>query len=540
MSARRLVPLAAALGALLVSPQALAATPVAPANGATTDATPSFSVALGDGDGGVEVQVATSPKLGSFGLETGRIGICYATGSASTVACSLGGELRPGTYYWAALYEHRGTCSKPVCYPQTKVTPVVRFAVRGASSPPAPAPAPTPTPTPTPAPAPSPSPPASGPSSPTGSLPRPPDGGTFGYPTAEAPPYETPYAVVHYVTTGLDAPPLNDDDHDGVPDYVEQVGAAADTALAYYAAHGFRPPLTDSGGPDGKPDIYIEHFDNPDLYGVTIAPAKAAGGSFVVVSSHLDQSLGLSRGSLAATVAHELFHVIQFAYLPDGSVPRWVAEGSATAMELLVYPKIADEVDTEYLDLWLAQPWRPLFDQRFYCDHCYGGAWWWDFLMQGDPKLLPQYLDALARRRASGRRIGDGTATLDETFRQRDDGSLASVFASFAVGLYEAGLQPSATYELRAGETRTVSLNGLAMHYVPIAVPRHARTLTVRVTPRSGPAPRAELVLGGPKGRVAPLGRAVLRTPAEHEHVMLVVSSSGTARARYRVSVTAR
>ena len=94
----------------------------------------------------------------------------------------------------------------------------------------------------------------------------------------------------------------------------------------------------------------------------------------MIISSHLDHSPGLARGSLAGTVAHELFHVVQDAYTPAGQMPDWVAEGTAEAMSLLVEPKIHDLVSTDYLDEWLAQPWRPLFDERFYCDHCYGGA----------------------------------------------------------------------------------------------------------------------------------------------------------------------
>ena len=32
--------------------------------------------------------------------------------------------------------------------------------------------------------------------------------------------YESRRVAVHYVTAGIDAPPLNDDDSDGIPDYV--------------------------------------------------------------------------------------------------------------------------------------------------------------------------------------------------------------------------------------------------------------------------------------------------------------------------------
>ena len=51
--------------------------------------------------------------------------------------------------------------------------------------------------------------------------------------------YASRRAVVHYVVLGIDAPPLNDDDRDDVPDYVERVGAAADTAIEYFGRRGF-------------------------------------------------------------------------------------------------------------------------------------------------------------------------------------------------------------------------------------------------------------------------------------------------------------
>ena len=301
--------------------------------------------------------------------------------------------------------------------------------------------------------------------------------------------------VVHYVTTGLDAPPLNDDNANGVPDYVEEAGAAADTAFAYYAARGFRAPLADGAGPNTLPDIYIKHFHNPDLFGLTYAPFRAQGGSFVIISSHLDQSPGLARGSLAGTVAHELFHVVQYAYVPRGQMPAWVAEGSAEAMSLLVEPKIEDLVSIDYMDQWLAQPWRPLFDERFYCDHCYGGALWWATLAQGEPTLLPQYFAALGRQAKAKKKPGFGLDLLSTLLRKHGAGSLDSVFFRFAVGLYRAGLRPVPTYTLTARRSATIHverIDPLSMHFIPIAVPR--------ILPEP-PARDRELLEALPRGR---------------------------------------
>ena len=130
--------------------------------------------------------------------------------------------------------------------------------------------------------------------------------------------------VVHYVVLGIDAPPLNDDDADKVPDYVENVGAAADRALAYYERRGFLAPLADEGGPDSRPDIYVSRF-SPGTLGVAFPAAAAADGAFAVVGNNLDPSAGRSFASVYATVAHELFHLVQFSYF-GAAEPRCIRE----------------------------------------------------------------------------------------------------------------------------------------------------------------------------------------------------------------------
>src|SRR5262249_1296737 len=158
--------------------------------------------------------------------------------------------------------------------------------------------------------------------------------------------YASKRAVVHYVAAGIDAPPLNDDDADGVPDYVERVGDAADTAIAYYERRGFLPVRQDEGGPDSRPDVYVSRF-TPGCFGVAFPAADAEGGAFAVVSNALDPSPARSLGSLYGTVAHELFHLVQYSYFGTNMepfMPAWAVEGSAAAMEGRVYPVLDDIV----------------------------------------------------------------------------------------------------------------------------------------------------------------------------------------------------
>jgi hypothetical protein len=196
--------------------------------------------------------------------------------------------------------------------------------------------------------------------------------------------------VVHYVTSGVNAPPLNDDDGDGVPDYVQRVGEAADTAIAYYRRRGFRLIVPDEGGPDGRPDIYVSRFA-AGVFGVSFPGPRADGGAFVVVSNMLDPSPERSIGSLYGTVAHELFHLTQFSYFADNDpvMPSWVLEGSAAAMENRVYPELDDIAAEIQLRKWFEATDRPVSEQS------YGAQLLWGYLDRLCTSILPFYLSNL-------------------------------------------------------------------------------------------------------------------------------------------------
>jgi hypothetical protein len=372
------------------------------------------------------------------------------------------------------------------------------------------------------------------------------------YTNPEAEPYVTSRAVIHYVPFGPQAPPQADADGNGIPDYVEQVGAAADTALLYYQLHGFRLPVPDTGGPDSKPDIYIDTLPK-GVFGLTLAPRSAEGGTFVLVSPALDMSATNPTGSVKITVAHELFHVIQYTYVRSGKVPVWAAEGSASAMSMLVYPDVQDQVMKDYMDAWLQTPWLPLYDEKSGCMHCYGGAWWWLYLADESTKVLPSYLEKLGADDQRGVSPRIGINQLDTALRTSKLGSLFRVFSRFSLNLYRRGLPLGVPYHLKsstsARTSRVRSVFGLSTQYVPIAVPARSRGIVVSVPSGRGPAPEVSLVVGGPKGRRV-LGKPFrpgqgtvvstsFRSAKERRNIVLIVTGGRANGAIYAVQYVA-
>ena len=285
-------------------------------------------------------------------------------------------------------------------------------------------------------------------------------------------------AVVHYVVLGIDAPPLNDDDGDGVPDYVERVGDAADTSIAYYERRGFAPILPDAAGPDGRPDLYISRF-SPGWFGIALPTAEAEGGAFVAVSNSLDPSAAESLGSLYGTVAHELFHLVQFSYLRptvDTELAEWALEGMAAAMESRVYPGLDDIVSSLQLRDWLTAPQRSMTSQ------VYGAQLLWRFLDERQPRLLPAYLARSARAQGDGR-----GASLVSTYGRVAQTPFASAFGRFAVWTADRyGHLLTPLRRLARREQAGGSVAPLSIHYLRLS--RSTRSVSLRFTRSRGEA----------------------------------------------------
>jgi hypothetical protein len=360
----------------------------------------------------------------------------------------------------------------------------------------------------------------------------------------------SPWIVVHYARTGPDHPRfMKDDNHNGVPNYIEKLAAAGNKAWLWYAHNGFKGPLADSAGPDSRLDIYVKALP-AGVFGITYPTTVAKGGSFMVIDNQLDMAHLAVHGSLQQTVAHELFHEFQLAYLPDGNIPPWAAEGSAIAMQTYVYPQVVDAATFSYLDAWLNQPWRSLYDEANGCSHCYGGALFWRFLFGLGNHVVSEYFGRLYGYELAHKPILLGLQPLDEVLRKRVHGSLYSAFGRFSYDIYRAGYKPATRYKLSASasiaKTPTHVVRGLSTHYIPIAMPPDARGVGIGVAAASGPSPEVKLVVGGPKGRVVEgllRGKGelqyfvtIFRNARERAKVMLIVTSGRQLGTAYKVA----
>lgn len=183
----------------------------------------------------------------------------------------------------------------------------------------------------------------------------------------------------HYTLSGDHAVLPEDDDGNGIPDYVERMKQYFDdiAVIDFDQENYILPPSDDwyfnqENGGSGHFDVYLYAF-NPDFYGFVQAENYAqnfseitrgdnenspdvsennALVSWMAMRNNYADFPGIESNNVQVTSAHEFYHAIQYGY--DAWERPWIKEASAVWMEEIHYPDINDCY--QYLPLYFNSP----------------------------------------------------------------------------------------------------------------------------------------------------------------------------------------
>lgn len=180
--------------------------------------------------------------------------------------------------------------------------------------------------------------------------------------------YETTHFQIHYTTTGDDAVDLTDDNHNGVPDYIETMGTELENVwTTELSTMGWLQPPSDQSA-DGDPD-YDVYVEDMTYYGYADPEALADQGtasgdnenspavtehnaaySYLALENDYTGFPNTPVYNIRVTAAHEFNHAIQFGY--DVWEETWLMEATATWMEDEVYDDVNDNLQylSDYFD----------------------------------------------------------------------------------------------------------------------------------------------------------------------------------------------
>ena len=161
----------------------------------------------------------------------------------------------------------------------------------------------------------------------------------------------TSQLCVHWTSVGRNAPPLTDNNHNGIPDQVDNTKRVFSHVWQAEVTHmGFRAPLPDTLGSydnkDPRFDIYLSDIGGSGLYGYTSPDAAyyhVRQPAYIVVDDDFAPSqfpVHTPLQNLQVTAAHEFNHAIQYAY--DATEDAWIMESTSTWVEDQVYTSIND------------------------------------------------------------------------------------------------------------------------------------------------------------------------------------------------------
>lgn len=246
---------------------------------------------------------------------------------------------------------------------------------------------------------------------------------------------------VHYTTNPADraAVPTKDDSSDGIPDWVETTAHVADSAASVYEGLGYLINLSDGvagGGPEY--DIYLVDLGSSGVYGYTWP-----GDPHMQLDNDYADRIYETRNEsgLRVTLAHELFHAVQFTYW-DGSDAVWWQEATAVFMEDVLYPAIDDYVQylvpqSGFVNTFFEDPSVPLHDNTPGEAHVYGAAVFCHFLNQSDPSHGHAAIRYTFERQRDAR-SGDRSVIVRAVETRMDD-PIRDLLGTFWVWCYFSG-----------------------------------------------------------------------------------------------------
>lgn len=279
--------------------------------------------------------------------------------------------------------------------------------------------------------------------------------------------------LVHYATTGVDAVRATDGDANGVPDFVDEVAATAESALDHYLSLGFRRPLDDGTlGGDGRIDIYLRNLNASDgNAGNDSCTGNHCVGFIAAENDYAGYAYPSVTEGIRSVIPHELFHLVQTAY--SNMQPSTWTEGTAVwAVENLYGDGNSDF--ERFLPTFLPRSFRP-FERPvggFGDGYPYGAALWPYFLEhRHDVDLVVAswegcenagFLDA-----TTGVLAKTG-GTVDEAWIEFTRWNLFTG-SSAPRGTYPAaGTWPQVPREPAISDHGTIYVEGVSARYVPI------------------------------------------------------------------------
>ncbi|MFH1699027.1 MAG: MXAN_6640 family putative metalloprotease [Candidatus Zixiibacteriota bacterium] len=274
--------------------------------------------------------------------------------------------------------------------------------------------------------------------------------------------YGTAHFLFHYTDTGPDSIyQFNKQDSlPGTPNYIFMASKFSEQVYAHLINDlGYDVPLSDgyyNGGGDGRIDVY---FSDVPFYGATFADSMVTPVTYTSYLYMENDYFGFPSyqndrlAALSVTLAHELFHVIQFSYdigeiettpFPGDLNASWI-EMSATFMEEEHFDNVND-YEKFYLIFFYNFPHYSLRFGTYRAGaqenrnfHMYGSVVWPLFLAQKyDSEIITQIWDSC--RAIPG---PNWVSATNDVINTRSGGSetLSSLFREFTLWNLFTGLR---------------------------------------------------------------------------------------------------